>query len=61
MSDAAASPSGPDAPLFLLLSFELPRPHQGHVVAEQETDIYKQAKGHMTELLTPALDPAAPV
>lgn len=37
-------PSGLDAPLIPLLSFELPRPHQGPMVAEQETDIYIQAK-----------------
>lgn len=54
-------PSGLDAPLIPLLSFELPRPHQGPMVAEQETDIYIQAKGHMTKLLTGTKDPGAPV
>lgn len=61
VSDGAPSPSGLRAPLIPLLRFELPSPRQGHMMAEQETDIYKQAKGHMTKPLTPTLAPAAPV
>lgn len=54
------APQVPSAPLVPLPRFELPR-HQGQMVAGQETDINKQAKGHMTKLLTRMLDPGTTI
>lgn len=59
MSDTTFSPLRPRVPLIPLSCFEhnLARAHHGRA---GKTDIYKQAKGNIIMLLTPALEPEAP-